>query len=218
MIKQVALGVALSFGSIALAQEKKPAAAPAKSEPAKAPGTAAKPAEAPPAAPAAPPAPPTPGPETTALKPFVQSMTWVGKMPAGSMGPGSPEMTSKGKSTCKWIMNNLWAACDLEDHTGTGKQSMTWKGHWVVGWDFGAKEYRGVMADSFGTATMFSGKLDGTKLVFESQGEVDMMGMKAKVRTTMDAADPKAIKFTSEHQAKGQPWVVDGESVMKPGK
>src|SRR5258706_16152981 len=70
-------------------------------------------------------APPKAGPETSALKPFMQNFTWTGTARAGAMAPGSPEMPTKGKATCKWAMGNLWAMCDLEDTAGTGKQAMT---------------------------------------------------------------------------------------------
>jgi hypothetical protein len=168
------------------------------------------------AAPPAMPAPPKPGPEHEKLKPFAKSMTWTGKMPAGAMGPGTPEIATKGKSSCKWVANNMWAACDLEDTSGKGKDAITWKAHWMLGYDLAAKEYRAMMADMMGTATTYKGTVDGDKLVLESIGEVDMMGKPGKVRITMDNSDKKTVKFQSEHQFKGEGWVVDGTSEMKP--
>lgn len=162
----------------------------------------------------APPTPPKPGPETEALKTFTKNVTWTGKVPAGAYG-NNPELPSKGKATCKWILNNLWAACDMEDTQGTGKQAVTWKGHWVYGWDFEAKEYRGTMTDSFGATVPMKGKLDGPKLTWESVSETTMMGQPTKIRITMDATDPKAVKFTGEH-TQGKNYVVDEETVMKP--
>jgi hypothetical protein len=225
MVKHIALSVALLFGANAFAQEKKPAAgAPAKAEEKKPAAAAAKPGEPPKApeaaAPAAqpPPGPPTAGPETNALKPFVMSSTSKGKMNAGMMGPGSPEMPTTGKATCKWILNNLWATCDIDDKAGTGPKASGFKGHWVIGWDFAQKMYVGMMVDNFGMATWWTGKIDGTKLVMETPMEMEFMGEKMKARITFDAADPKAIKFTSERQPHGKAWMVEGEAVMKPGK
>lgn len=159
-------------------------------------------------------APPKAGTETEALKPFAKSATWTGKVPAGAWGPSSPEMTSKGKATCKWTLNNLWATCELEDTMGTGKQAMKWQAHWTFGWDFGAKEYRGVIADTWGMAGMMKGTLEGQKLTWESMHEVMMMGHPTKMRMTMDATDPKAMKFTGEHTVGGK-WIVDEETTMK---
>jgi hypothetical protein len=109
----------------------------------------------------------------------------------------------------------LWAACDLEDTVGKGKEATTWKGHWVVGWDFGAREYRGQMVDSWGAASTFKGSFTGEKITFESLNEIDMMGKMGRVRISFDATDPKVIKFTSEHQFRGEPWVVDELNDMK---
>src|SRR5690242_1400980 len=52
--------------------------------------------------PGEPPALPKPGPETLALKPFAANLTTTGKVMADAMGPGSPEMPSKGHHNCKW--------------------------------------------------------------------------------------------------------------------
>src|SRR5690242_13086386 len=126
----LATGLALGLIGVAHAQDK--AKAPAAPAPAAdktkapAPGApapaadkdkkagAAMGAAGQPAAEAAP-APPKPGPETEALKPFSHNATWTGKSPAGAWGPGSPELPTKGSAKCKWIINNLWVACDLED-------------------------------------------------------------------------------------------------------
>jgi hypothetical protein len=207
MTKQIVIAAALCACSTVFAQAK----SDGKPKPADKPAAAAAPAGAPPADMA----PPKPGAETKALEPFAKSVTWTGKVPAGAMMPGMPEMPSKGKATCKWIINGLWSVCDLEDNVGTGKQAMKWQGHMVSGWDFGAKEYRGTMVDNWGISSNMKGKLDGAKLTWESMGEIMMMGQPTKIRITMDATDPKAIKFTGEHTVKGA-YVVDEETVMKP--
>jgi hypothetical protein len=213
--------------ALAYAQTK-PAPAPA-GKPAPTTGTtapagaapAAKPGAAP-AAPAGAPAgapekmePPKPGPETDALKPFVKNFTWTGKQLAGAMGPGSPEMPTKGKVTCKWIVNNLWAACDIEETIGTGKDAHSWKGHHIFGWDFMAKEYRGATVGSMGSIDDLKGKLDGAKLSWESSADRMMHGQPMRFRVSFDATDPKAVKFTSEHIVAGKAVPV-GEAIMKP--
>ena len=157
---------------------------------------------------------PKPGPEQDALKPYAKNMTSVGTMAAGSMGPGSPEMATKGKATCKWIAGNMWVACDIEDSSGTGKTAMKWIGHWVFGYDVMAKGYRGTMTDNMGTMMPLKGTLDGAKLTWES-GEMKVPNMPTKMRFTEDATDPKAIKFTEEGMVGGK-WVVRGTATHKP--
>jgi hypothetical protein len=199
-------GLALATSGVALAEgtDKKPSAsAPAA-------GAAAPTAGAAPAGEMPP--PPKPGPETEALKPFARNMTWTGKVPANAYG-NNPEMPSKGKITCKWEVNNLVAACDIESTAGTGKQAMTWKAHMLQGWDFKAKGYRQAMYDSAGTFTNLKGTLEGNKLVWESD-EVTLMGQKSKVRISFDNTDPKAVKMVGEHIVNGK-WIVDEEDTMK---
>jgi hypothetical protein len=155
-----------------------------------------------------------PGPDQEALKPFVHNITSTGNVVAGGMGPGSPEMPTKGKATCKWINNNMWAACDIDETMGTGAKAMKWSGHWVFGWDNLAKAYRGMMTDNFGMMERMKGSLDGTKMTWESMDEMKVPNMPSKSRITMDAADPKNIKFTEEVFMGGK-WVVHGTATHK---
>src|SRR5689334_22056280 len=112
-MKKLAIAFGLVGGLAFTAQAQQPTAP--KKEPAKpaAPGGATGTATgAPTGAPPGPPPLPKPGPETEALKPFAKSVTWTGKVPAGAFG-NNPELPSKGKATCKWILNNLWVSCDM---------------------------------------------------------------------------------------------------------
>jgi hypothetical protein len=210
--------VVMSSSVAAFAQKPAEPAKPAAAAPApaaKAPAAGAPAAGAP--ATGAPPAmmPPKPGPETEALKPFAKSVTSTGTMAPGAMG-NATELATKGKSTCKWILNNLWVACDIEETTGTGKTAMKWAGHLVFGWDGMAKGYRGTMTSTMGDMTEMKGTLDGTKLTWET-GEMKGMppGAPTKGRITLDAADPKAIKFTEEGYMNGK-WVITGTATHKP--
>jgi hypothetical protein len=157
--------------------------------------------------------PPKPGPETEALKPFSKSLSSTGTVPAGAWAPNSPEMPTKGRATCKWVLNKLWVSCDIKETTGKGKQAMKWEGNWVFGYDVGAKAYRGTMTDNWGMQTAMKGTLEGSKMTWES-GEIQMMGHPTKIRITEDATNPKAIQFTSEHEVNGK-WVVDETAVHK---
>jgi hypothetical protein len=108
----------------------------------------------------------------------------------------------------------MFVSCDIEDTMGTGKQAVTWKATMLSGWDAMAKEYRGYMVDNMGGTMGMKGKLDGAKLVWESDKEVPMGNQMMKVRVTLDATDPKAIKFTSERGSKGT-WTVDETATHK---
>jgi hypothetical protein len=211
MNRLLAAVVTLSFST---AYAQKPAETPKTGG--APPAAAPPPAGAPPAG--APPGemgPPKPGPETEALKPFAKSITSTGTMNAGAMGPGSPEMPTKGKATCKWVLNNLWIACDIEETSGAGKTAMKWQGHWVFGYDFLAKGYRGTMTSSMGAQMRMKGTLEAQKLTWETVDEMKMPGMPSKTRITLDATDPKAIKFTDEGLVGGK-WVAMSTATHRP--
>lgn len=155
-----------------------------------------------------------PGPDQEALKPFVHNIVSTGSMVAGSMGPGSPEMPTKGKASCKWIAANMWASCDIDETMGAGAKAMAWHGHWVFGYDNMSKGYRGVMSDNFGMMERMKGTLDGSKLIWESMDEMKIPNMPSKTRITEDATDPKNIKFTEEVMMGGK-WMVHGTATHK---
>lgn len=215
LLQGCALAGAFVF-AVAGAQEKKPATAPAAGGS----GAAAKPMDGGKPAMGAPPAemaPPKPGPETMLLKPMAGTLATTGKVPAGAMGPSSPELASKGSHSCKWTADKLWLQCEIKDTTGSGKQSMTWAGHMMTGWDYSAKMYRTVLTDNMGMAMMLQGKADGPKLQMESVGDYQFMGQPFKMRVTLDMTDPKAIKFTDEREVgKSGKWTTFEESTMKP--
>lgn len=165
-----------------------------------------------PAAPA-PPAMPKPGPETQALRPFIGSFTWTGTAKAGAFGPGSPEMPTRGRERCRWILGNLWAECELQDTAGKGKQAITWKATELVGYDLMAKQYVAAFVDNMGGMMTMKGMLEGSKLTFEGAGM--MNGEPWKDRVTYDASNPKAIQFTEERSMKGSPFAVAEEATMK---
>ncbi len=92
---------------------------------------------------------------------------------AGGMGPGSPEMKAKGKAAIKWIMNGLWAMFDVEqDQFIVDKKVLTWKAHIVVGWDFWAKEYRAIAADSNGSTALFKCEIEGDKFIMTADATI----------------------------------------------
>ena len=45
---------------------------------------------------------------------------------------------------------------------------LNWQLHWVSGWDPEHRQYRAVMADNYGHADVYRGRVEGDRLVFES--------------------------------------------------
>lgn len=160
---------------------------------------------------------PKAGAEIKAIKPIfgVSSATWKGKVEPGAMGPGSPATTSKGKVTCRSLLGGLWYACDVEN-SYAGKPPMTWKGHMAVGYDVTTKSYKASVVDNLGTLTTFDGSLEGTKFMLVTPSAVMMNGQMMKDRLSWDMADPKAIRFTDEHQLEGGEWTLFESATMVP--
>jgi len=164
---------------------------------------------------------PKAGPETKALERFYPEgkVTWTGAVKAGGMGPGSPEMPAEGKGTLKWIMDGLWVVCDFEqDQYIAGQKAITWKAHWVAGWDFAAQEYRAVAFDSNGRSGLFRGKIKGNKLTWESMSDMTIMGQSIKLRFIQDPTDPKAVIWINERSVNDGPWELVEEYIVKPLK
>jgi hypothetical protein len=153
---------------------------------------------------------PKPGPDQDALKPFVHNGAYTGTR----MMPDGKEQPEKGKQTCKWLPGNMWASCDIDMTSGTGKTAMHWMGHLVIGYDTMAKGYRAIMTDNMGMLGRMKGTLDGKKMVWESMDEVKMPGMPTKERVTDDATDPKAEKMTFEGMMNGK-WTPMGSGSFK---
>jgi len=156
-----------------------------------------------------------PGPETLAIKRFTKSATWEGLLPAGALGLNAPAMPTRGHVHCKWSVDDLWLVAEIEDVMGIGANARVWKAVWVSGWDFGHKEYRGAIFDSFGNASMMRGVLDGHKLVFESMDDVIMHGHATRLRFTFDNVVAESVRFTAEHSVDGK-FVVDEQELHIP--
>ena len=155
------------------------------------------------------------GPETLAIKQFTKSATWEGLLPAGALGLNAPAMPTKGFVKCKWSANDLWLIAEIEDVMGTGTDARVWKAVWVSGWDYGHKEYRGAIFDSFGNSSMMRGVLSGQMLVFESMDDIIMHGVATRLRFTFDKSAAKGVKFIAEHTVNGK-YVIDEQEIHIP--
>src|SRR5579859_6261855 len=151
--------------------------------------------------------------ESKKLAPLAGSFTMTGKSMANAMGPGSPEMTTKGKGKCAWVQGGLYLNCEWQETYGTGKNAHTMSGNYLIGYDPMAKGYRMAAADMMGTGVL-TGTLEGKTATFES-APMEMNGHKMAIKLGWDWSDAKAIKFTMWNQMDGGPWNVGEESTGK---
>jgi hypothetical protein len=155
----------------------------------------------------------TAGPEVAALAPFYRDWRWTGTIEAGGMGPGSPEMSGVGSATCRLIQDGLWFDCDFqqEQRLADGTFVLTWKLHWITGWDARNGEYRASSADNNGpTLEIYRGRIEGNRLVYESLHE-----SVPRIRLTWILHDPTHCAWRNEYTLDGDTWTLIEEYAME---
>ena len=150
------------------------------------------------------PQPRRPGRERAALARFYQDVTWTGRIEPGGMGPGTPPMIGDGRARHHRLHDGLWIVGDYEQEQRLedGTFVLTWRLHWVTGWDADAGEYRATFADNYGHAGVMRGRIDGDQLVYEQLGDTPV-----RLRLTWDARDPATMVWTNETSIAGGPWM-----------
>lgn len=151
------------------------------------------------------------------MRRFHQDSTWTGVIKAGGMGPGSPEMLAKGKGTFRWIMDGLWVVGDFEQDQFVGDElAMTWKAHYLAGWDHSVGEYRAYVVDSNGRGSVFKGEIAGDTFTISALEEVNVGGQSFRLRMVWDMHDPERILWFNEGSVDDGPWFLIEEYVAKP--
>jgi hypothetical protein len=157
-------------------------AAPAAAQkPATAGAAAAKPAAA----------PPMPAPDK-ALEAFMKGFEGSWKcdttVPAGGMGPGSPELKTKAAVVLKKEFGGIsWHGEAQVEKSKALPDGLT--AVFQIGWEPGTKQATYVAYDSIGGAFLGIGPISGESITFAEDGY--MMGTKVKARETMTKKGPK---------------------------
>ena len=155
----------------------------------------------------------TAGPEMQALAPFYRNWRWTGTIEAGGMGPGSPAMSGMGAADCRLIQDGLWYDCDFSQEQRLTDDTfvLTWKLHWVTGWDARSREYRASSADNNGpTLEIYRGRLDGTRLTYEP-----LTDALPRIRLTWILRDPEHCAWRNEITMDGTTWQLIEEYAME---
>jgi Protein of unknown function (DUF1579) len=153
-----------------------------------------------------------PGAEMAALARFYRDSTWTGTIEAGGMGPGTPLMTGTGRASCRLAQDGLWYECDFEQdqHLVDGTYVLTWRLHWVAGWDGRAAEYRASSADNQGpNIGLYRGRIEGDRLIYESLQE----GL-PRIRLTWILKDATHWAWRNEFTLDGTTWSLIEEYEM----
>jgi hypothetical protein len=176
----------------------------------------------------APPLGHTPPAQVRALEVLAKNFSFRSRIPANTFWTGAPEIPGSGVFNCQWILGGVWLSCSVEAHYGPAKdgkgplkngQIWTWTSQNLVGWDVQQKTYRWLAVDNESATYDFSGRIEGSKLIFESPGYQLSQGVPQKFRFIYDFADPDAIKFDSDNQVKGDAtWRPSDMSIYTPIK
>ena len=161
-----------------------------------------------------PPAAPKPAAELAAIKAMAGNWTCQGVMPAGAMGPGSPEQ--KYQSTFKVVPIYEGFAYNL---TYEQKKSKTHPVHllgsWSAGWDATKKKLVFFWLDNMGSVgTQTTTDWVGNDLVLAGEGS--FMGHPTSLRDTLTRDGDKKLHWKGEMKPAGAPgWIVIGEDDCK---
>lgn len=162
------------------------------------------------------PQPLKPGPEDEAIAPlFGSSGTFVGQVPANALGPGSKATSSHGRVSCNRIADGLWFACDVYDNIDS-PQATPYVGHYVIGYDRQARQYRASVADNQGAGLYtMNGTLNGKQFALETPTDINMNGRMMRDRLTFDFSDPNTITWRDEQKMGDQPWKLFESATMQ---
>jgi hypothetical protein len=163
------------------------------------------------AAPALPPPPKPPAELDEGFKYFTGTWKCDSRMPAGSMGPGSPEVMGKATLTMKKVEKGFYY-----QGVYTMKKTKTtpgFKGTFLISYQPAAKMFAITASDDMGgaayeTSTGFAG--DTITFV----GEGFMMGQKVKIRETMTRGPDKTASHKYEADM-GKGFQLMGEDTCK---
>jgi hypothetical protein len=151
------------------------------------------------------------GPEMQALRRFFRDVEWQGTIHEGGMGPGTPAMQGVGRGTVREIQDGRWIAGDFEQDQflDDGTFVLRWQLHWVSGWDPEHGEYRASMVDNYGHAMVYGGRIEGDRLIFESQEDAPV-----RLRFTWTASDPAVTLWRNEMAVGSGDWFLIEEYPM----
>ena len=159
-----------------------------------------------------PPPPLKPGPEMEALKPFQFDCVWTGTVEAGGMGPDSPVMEANGRGTFTPILDGVWLAGDFEqDQFLHGEKVITWKAHYVVGWDPRAQVYKITYVDSNGSASLMQGRIEGNRFIVQTPDSDPV-----QLRLTWERMEQGRVKWLNECSINDNPWFLIEQYICTP--
>jgi hypothetical protein len=127
---------------------------------------------------------------------------WEGRVEAGTVAPGSPEMHAIGAGACRPLFGGLWLSCELEQEQYLeGNPVLDWKAHLVIGWDTPSQRYRAFEFDTAGGVLSLEGTMRQDVLVLSGRREDG-----SHVRMSFDFTQPHCVGWTTHASLDGKSW------------
>ena len=129
-----------------------------------------------------------PGPMHKKLEPLIGKYEMTGKF---RMAPEEPWQELKADVERKWILDGRF----IEETVHSDWMGQPWEGRGVIGYDNVRQQFTMIWFESMSTGTSSStGKLDGTKIVFEGTNSDAMTGEKDRwSKMVIDLASPQQL-------------------------
>ncbi len=109
-------------------------------------------------------------------------------------------------------MDGGWLVGDFEqDQFLDGVRVITWKAHFVVGWDPHMQEYRATYVDNNASSALLRGRIEGSQFIIKTPGE-------GAVRNRMqwELLDGGLVKWRNDLSIDGGPWSLVEDYVCTP--
>ncbi|HEY1296922.1 MAG TPA: DUF1579 family protein [Chloroflexota bacterium] len=146
------------------------------------------------------------------LRRFHFDCQWTGKVRSNGMGPGSPDMEAVGNASYRPIMDGAWLVGDFEqDQFVESVRVITWKAHFVLGWDPRVREYRAAYVDNNGSSALLRGYIDGPRFVMEIVGDGTVRN-----RMQWELLDDGRVSWRNDCSIDSGPWFLVEEYVCTP--
>ena len=104
-----------------------------------------------------------------------------------------------------------WPATVEQDQFLDGQKVITWKAHFVIGWDPRAQAYRLAYADNSGSASLMQGHIEGDRFVCETQGTDPV-----QLRLIWACLTDGTVSWRNECSINRAPWTLIEEYICTP--
>jgi hypothetical protein len=122
--------------------------------------------------------------------------------PAGADGREPPD----GYLAAVWLVGEF-----EQDQFVGGVPGLTWKAHFVIGWDARAGEYRATYVDSTGSSALLRGYIDGPRFVIEVLGNGPVQN-----RMEWRLLDGGHVTWRNDCSINGGQWQLVEEYICTP--